>query len=609
LPSFSTTLEASIHQALAYANARRHELATIEHLLLALIDEPDARLVLQACAVDLEQLFNDLTHFVDEDLANFVSDVDGSEAVPTAAFQRVIQRAAIHVQSSGRSEVTGANVLVALFPERESNAVAFLEEQDMTRYEAVNFIAHGVAKDVNFAPTYTFTQVDEPEEEERLTEAEWRAKSSQETKLSGDSAQVATKKNETEQNAGVSPKLSSNPFLFLSYSSVDRALVESFILLLKQHKISVWWDQDIRAGADWRTEIANKIDDANVVLTLWTENSTISKAVVEEASTAQGQRKLVHARIDNSTIPYGFGETQYVDLREWDGTDRHPVFQKLVFAIYDRMVVPTTDFVSSRLRDSSPVEVVASSGRLTIKDSPSNVAPPIVNPIELDVRLQGLQHSVASMCAMCADETAFQLPRTLHHCLYALTLAATTQPVTWYALEDAKSLLSDCMVDSHAEEAWNAVVFRGVTNLIARIDEIRPLIEPRQIDPDTDEPKPPSPEPIISDETFSEISRIAGEVMAEVESEEGEKVLDVNTKQNLSSLSVQIDEIGNSIEPNEKKIFKLRRALKGLAYITGGIVTAIGTGVIVNLLTAPSAALTLLSRMKPIFDSILQFFI
>jgi ATP-dependent Clp protease ATP-binding subunit ClpA len=157
VPSFSTTLEQAIHGALALANQRRHELATLEHLLLALIDEPDAARVMRACAVDLAQLRKSLEDFLDDDLSSLVTNVEGSEAVPTAAFQRVIQRAAIHVQSSGRTEVTGANVLVAIFAERESNAAYFLQEQDMTRYDAVNFIAHGVAKDPAFGESRPIT--------------------------------------------------------------------------------------------------------------------------------------------------------------------------------------------------------------------------------------------------------------------------------------------------------------------------------------------------------------------------------------------------------------------------------------------------------------------
>ena len=151
MPSFSNTLEHAIHAALALANQSRHEMATLEHLLLALLDEPEAAKVMKACSVNLQKLRATLEAFIQSELSTLVSDTDGSEAVPTAAFQRVIQRAAIHVQSSGRNEVTGGNVIVAIFAERESNATFFLNEQDMTRYDAVNFIAHGVAKNPSFS--------------------------------------------------------------------------------------------------------------------------------------------------------------------------------------------------------------------------------------------------------------------------------------------------------------------------------------------------------------------------------------------------------------------------------------------------------------------------
>ncbi|KRA19255.1 ATP-dependent Clp protease ATP-binding subunit ClpA [Brevundimonas sp. Root608] len=145
MPSFSRPLEETLHRAVHYANERRHEYATLEHLLLALIDDPDAANVMTACNVDLVNLKAALTLYVDTDLAALATS-DGEDAKPTAGFQRVIQRAVIHVQSSGREEVTGANVLVAIFSERESHAAYFLQEQDMTRYDAVNYIAHGIAK-------------------------------------------------------------------------------------------------------------------------------------------------------------------------------------------------------------------------------------------------------------------------------------------------------------------------------------------------------------------------------------------------------------------------------------------------------------------------------
>ncbi|UDF02569.1 ATP-dependent Clp protease ATP-binding subunit ClpA [Asticcacaulis sp. AND118] len=145
MPSFSSALEETLHRAVGHANTHHHEYATLEHLLLALVDDVDAAGVMTACNVDLTKLRTALTAYIETDLKSLVVP-HSEEAKPTAGFQRVIQRAVIHVQSSGRDEVTGANVLVAIFSERESHAAFFLQEQEMTRYDAVNYIAHGIAK-------------------------------------------------------------------------------------------------------------------------------------------------------------------------------------------------------------------------------------------------------------------------------------------------------------------------------------------------------------------------------------------------------------------------------------------------------------------------------
>ena len=145
MPSFTESLEKVLHTALTLANERNQEYATLEHLLLALTEDKDAVAVMRACNVDLDSLRNTLVDYIDNELANLVTDFD-EDAKPTAGFHRVIQRAVIHVQSSGREEVSGANVLVAIFAERESHAAYFLQEQEMTRYDAVNYISHGIAK-------------------------------------------------------------------------------------------------------------------------------------------------------------------------------------------------------------------------------------------------------------------------------------------------------------------------------------------------------------------------------------------------------------------------------------------------------------------------------
>ncbi len=141
----SRNLEQTLHRALAIANERHHEYATLEHLLLALTDDQDAMAVLRSCGISLSSLREQLQHYLDSELT-YLIDRNAEESKPTTAFQRVLQRAAIHVQSSGREEVTGANVLVAMFSERESHAVYFLQERDMTRFDAVNYISHGIAK-------------------------------------------------------------------------------------------------------------------------------------------------------------------------------------------------------------------------------------------------------------------------------------------------------------------------------------------------------------------------------------------------------------------------------------------------------------------------------
>ncbi|GAN00089.1 ATP-dependent Clp protease ATP-binding subunit ClpA [alpha proteobacterium U9-1i] len=147
MATFSRTLEQTLRRALSLANEHRHEYVTLEHLLLSLIDDDDAAQVMQACKVDLDKLRMSLDSYLEEELDSLVVERrDHEEARPTAGFQRVLQRAMLHVDSSGGREVTGANVLVALFSERESHAAYFLQEQDMTRYDAVNYIAHGLAK-------------------------------------------------------------------------------------------------------------------------------------------------------------------------------------------------------------------------------------------------------------------------------------------------------------------------------------------------------------------------------------------------------------------------------------------------------------------------------
>ena len=167
MPSLSRSLEQALHRAIKLASDRHHEYATLEHLLLALLDDPDAAQVMKACNVDVDSLRQSLVKYVDEELITLVIE-DGEDAKPTTGFQRVVQRAVLHVQNSGRDEVTGANVLVALFTERESHAVYFLQEQNMTRLDAVSYISHGIAKRPGMTQQKPVRGAEEEEEGEKV---------------------------------------------------------------------------------------------------------------------------------------------------------------------------------------------------------------------------------------------------------------------------------------------------------------------------------------------------------------------------------------------------------------------------------------------------------
>ncbi len=166
MPSLSRSLEQALHRAIKLASDRHHEYATLEHLLLALTDDSDAAQVMKACNVDVDALRQSLLRYIDDELLTLVIE-DGEDAKPTTGFQRVVQRAVLHVQNSGREEVTGANVLVALFTERESHAVYFLQEQNMTRLDAVSYISHGIAKRPGMSQQKNVRGNEEEEEADR----------------------------------------------------------------------------------------------------------------------------------------------------------------------------------------------------------------------------------------------------------------------------------------------------------------------------------------------------------------------------------------------------------------------------------------------------------
>ena len=143
----SDELEKTLQRTQKYAKSFKHQYMTLEHLLFSMLDDLDVIKVLEACAIDKVKLRNNLENFVEDNLKDLINDPLENEIKPTLGFQRVIQRAVIHVQSSGKEEANAANVLVAIFSERESHAVYFLQKENLKRLDVVNYLSHGIEKE------------------------------------------------------------------------------------------------------------------------------------------------------------------------------------------------------------------------------------------------------------------------------------------------------------------------------------------------------------------------------------------------------------------------------------------------------------------------------
>jgi ATP-dependent Clp protease ATP-binding subunit ClpA len=225
----SEELEITLNRAFKQARERRHEFMTVEHLLLALLDNPTSSNALRACGADLQQLHDELSKFL-EDTTPTIPDGEEREIEPTLGFQRVLQRAVFQVQSSGKKEVTGANVLVAIFSEQESQAVYLLSKQDIARLDVVNYISHGISKvDDNSEADALGTQSEEEVESENQSKSalESFAINLNQLAMQGKIDPLIGRKNEIDRTLQVLCRRRKNNFLFVGEAGVGKtALAE-----------------------------------------------------------------------------------------------------------------------------------------------------------------------------------------------------------------------------------------------------------------------------------------------------------------------------------------------------------------------------------------------
>jgi hypothetical protein len=404
------------------------------------------------------------------------------------------------------------------------------------------------------------------------------------------------------------PEPGSTPaFFFISYASQDRPQIGTLRDFLTGQDVPVWWDQDIPAGAEWRRTIAAQLDAAKAVITFWTQESVTRKAVIEEASHAQAAGKLLHIRLDGAPLPYGFGETQYVDLRGWDGTATHPQMAKLLQALNDRLNPPDAATMAARLLAASPVAMLPKDGRLVPVDTPPNVRPEVENAPDLAARVDGMKQILGPLRAMAADRDHYQFPADLGHALATVHSALHAETLSWYGIDDARTTLCDCMSAHDAGQSWNATMVKQLERLAQRLAELRPLLQPRQVPAGEAGAKPPEPDPVVRAADVPAVQNLAQDVSAVLESPEALATLDPAS---IDLLRAEVDRIMHAAGAGDegRRYNGLRKGVRGLAYATGAIIGAVTNGVTVGLLTVPKAAATLAARLKPVFDRLLRYF-
>lgn len=398
--------------------------------------------------------------------------------------------------------------------------------------------------------------------------------------------------------------------IFISYASADRERILIIKSILADAGLPVWWDQDLLSGDNWREQIDYHLSHCSAVLTFWTDSSSASKAVAEEAARAQRDRKLVHVRLDNTNIPYGFSETQYADLRQWDGSFSHPEIRRLVQALKDKIYPPGFEEIQRRLMSAAPMAAIIDNGKITAKDSPPTSSPSHPDDIDLEERLKAQETSARKLFSA-LNTLDNNLGESIRFDLNHFIDQVKQRPASWYILSDSIADLK-YYLDMGDEFSWPGSTRNSLVNLCKAHEALRPRLQPQQPpfhSSDASLP-PPMPDPAkLSDKALKNVTEVT---VAAFRSEEAGNVLSEPALRTADYLAIEIDEARvtevTSYSSEERKLKKIRNGVIALAGFVGTTIVSIGQGVGSNVLTAPEAAKTLMNALKKLFDMLTALF-
>ena len=263
------------------------------------------------------------------------------------------------------------------------------------------------------------------------------------------------------------------PFVFLSYANEDRKRIALIRELLVYGDIPCWWDQDIEPGRNWAEEIQSRIGSASIILTFWTQNSVVSNAVKEEARKGQTARKLVHAKLDQSELPYGFGETQYCDLSNWKADPTDKQFLGLVQVLNDRLSPPDLQIQERRIASTGSASAVLQDGRAGITDTPPDGVPAEVDETYLVDRLEKIAYRSSRFLDRWDIETP-NVRKNIKSNIERCKELGEQQDKAWYKWEyEIEIIRFHVKRDSDADWAG----FDGeAEGIISAISELRPYL-------------------------------------------------------------------------------------------------------------------------------------
>ncbi|TCQ28490.1 toll/interleukin-1 receptor domain-containing protein [Rhizobium sp. PP-CC-3G-465] len=398
--------------------------------------------------------------------------------------------------------------------------------------------------------------------------------------------------------------------VFISYAHQDLETAKLIKAILLDEGISAWWDQDIAIGDNWREAIDNKITETKVVLTLWTVFSVQSAAVTEEASRAQAEKKLIHVRLDNSKLPYGFMETQYADLRKWNGLRSDPELIKLLQSLKDKLSPPDNDEVKRRIIAATPMAAVVEDGMITAKDSPPSASPPFPDEFDLNRRLEA-QETLAKKLLDAFHSLPNNLGAAIRFDLSHFIDQVSARPASWYILSDSIDDIRSYL-DMDEDVSWPGSTHNGLHKLCTNHEALRPRLQPAQPAPlDAQAPLPaPLPDPDkMSEAAIQEIADVASKAFR---SSDAENVLTEPAVRTGEYLAVELNEARAiqvvSAKSGEVKRKKTTKGLLALAGFVGSAITSIGYGVSTNILTSPEAASRLRQILEKLFNLMSELF-